>query len=107
MLIATVITPLRAFNDVVGANRIKLFWQNMASPFFFLAELKHLPTELVIHHRLSYVYVCQPKIPESLVSDSRCRVSRLKTRLGLDIEFENDPVSDSESNSRFSDIPDP
>ena len=36
VLIATVITPLRVFNDVVGANRIKLFWQNMASLFFFL-----------------------------------------------------------------------
>ena len=39
-----------------------------------VAELKYLLTELVIHH-VYQLYVCQPKIPESLVSDSMSRLS--------------------------------
>ena len=46
------------------------------------------------------------EFPESLVSDSKCRDSRLKTRnrtrFGLDISVF--PVSDSESESKLQDI---
>ena len=57
-----------------GLNRYLMRTYLMQDEPVLVAELKHLLTELVIHH-VYQLYVCQPKIPESLVSDSTSRLS--------------------------------